>query len=161
MEISQYWQISNRFDPMAVQLADKHYSRQKPGTNQFMPAGSCYVLRTPEGDAVFGVSSPRYTQRDYFIGALVCSIFRNESQHLSSSLILDALTCIRFLAGDASMITYVDAGKIKSSNPGYCFKMAGFLDAGFRSKDKGLVVLHRQKLPAPQMPMLYQLRMAI
>jgi hypothetical protein len=32
---------SHRFDPVGVALADRHYSRQKPGSPQFMPPGSC------------------------------------------------------------------------------------------------------------------------
>lgn len=35
------WCTSNRADPAAARLADRHYNRQKPGTPQFVPTGSC------------------------------------------------------------------------------------------------------------------------
>lgn len=38
------WSLSDRFDPRARGLADRHYNRQKPGTPQFVPPGRCLVL---------------------------------------------------------------------------------------------------------------------
>ena len=35
------WQKSHRADPRACAIADRHYSRQKIGSPQFMPPGSC------------------------------------------------------------------------------------------------------------------------
>lgn len=40
-----WWQPSHRFDPRGVRIADRHYNRQKPGTNQFVPPGRCLVFR--------------------------------------------------------------------------------------------------------------------
>jgi len=53
------WQRSHRFDKRAVALADRHYNRQKPGTPQFMPPGSCRVLVANNNKAVFGLSFPK------------------------------------------------------------------------------------------------------
>jgi hypothetical protein len=39
------------------------------------------------------------------------------------------------------IITYVDQSKVLSTNPGYCFKKAGFRDIG-RSKKRGLLLLY-------------------
>jgi hypothetical protein len=33
------WRLSDRADPAALPLADRHYNRQKPGTPQFVPPG--------------------------------------------------------------------------------------------------------------------------
>jgi len=38
------WRLSHRADQEARQIADRHYSRQKPGTPQFVPPGRCLVL---------------------------------------------------------------------------------------------------------------------
>lgn len=39
------WQLSDRADPEARRIADRHYNRQKPGTPQFVPPGRCLVLK--------------------------------------------------------------------------------------------------------------------
>ena len=92
------WQRSHRFDKRAVALADRHYNRQKPGTPQFMPPGSCRVLVANNNKAVFGLSFPKAEfVKHAWAGAWVCSIFRNEdagplaSQMIRSSL--DSVAC--------------------------------------------------------------------
>src|SRR5262245_22481549 len=87
------WRKSNRFDPLAVQLADRHYNRQKPGSPQFMPPGSCRVLRAVNNKAVFGLSVPKPEfVKHAWAGAWICSIFRNEDAGpLASDMIRDAL----------------------------------------------------------------------
>lgn len=52
------WVVSDRFDPRALPLADRHYNRQKVGSNQFVPPGSCLVLLTPNADALWVTSAP-------------------------------------------------------------------------------------------------------
>lgn len=58
-----------------------------------------------------------------------CTIFRNTSPWLSSSLILLAeMALVRSGAGCGpdGLLTYVWRAKIRSVNPGYCFKKAGW-----------------------------------
>ena len=50
------WRLSWRADPVVARLADGHYSRQKPGTAQFVPPGACLVLRTADASAVWTTS---------------------------------------------------------------------------------------------------------
>ena len=38
------WSLSNRADPFARDIADRHYNRQKIGSPQFVPPGRCVVL---------------------------------------------------------------------------------------------------------------------
>lgn len=72
-----------------------------------------------------------------------CAVFRNESDILSSTLILEAEDIARERwGGDTRVYTYVNQSKIRSSNPGYCFKMAGWLQCGF-TKSKKLVILEK------------------
>lgn len=52
------WRVSHRADPRAVEIADRHYNRQKPGTAQFVPPGRCLVLLAVSGVALWVTSWP-------------------------------------------------------------------------------------------------------
>lgn len=52
------WRRSDRADPAALILADRHYSRQKPGTPQFVQPGRCLVLVTEDRTALWVTSWP-------------------------------------------------------------------------------------------------------
>jgi len=54
-----------------------------------------------------------------------CAIFRNESSRRSSDIILECEEIAFERWGPNRLYTYVDPAKIKSVNPGYCFKQAG------------------------------------
>lgn len=129
------WHVSNRNDPDARRLADRHYSRQKPGSAGFVPPGRCLVLyyHGLDGNAVWVTSYPiaAYVLHEW-AGAWICSMFRNESSVLSSLLIREAVaaTCALWNPPDKGMVTFVHADRIISPNPGYCFKQAGFKYVG-------------------------------
>jgi hypothetical protein len=144
------WRVSHRADPMAVHIADGHYSRQKPGTPQFVPPGRCLVLlaETDTGSALWVTTFPyaEYVHHAW-AGAWGNSMFRNLGAGLSSELIRDAVSATRWRYGDPpalGLVTFVDAAKIASENPGYCYKCAGFRVAG--KTQGGLIAL--QLLPA-------------
>src|SRR5690242_4973937 len=105
-------------------LANRHYSRQTVGRNQFMPPGRTIVIRDAAGLTVFGWLWQQYRD-DQEVG-YNCSIFRNESLRLSSELILEAERIAFEKWGKDRLFTYVDPGQIRSRNPGYCFKCAGW-----------------------------------
>jgi len=73
------WYLSDRADPAARVLADRHYNRQKVGSKQFVPPGPCLVLLTEHADAFWVTSFPfaQYVKHRW-AGAWVCSAFRNE-----------------------------------------------------------------------------------
>lgn len=75
------WQLSHRADPFSADIADRHYSRQKVGSPQFAPAGSCVVFRalTATGRAYWVTSFPfaEWVKHEW-AGAWICSAFRNE-----------------------------------------------------------------------------------
>ena len=71
-----------------------------------------------------------------------CAVFRNESDILSSTLILEAETHAWARWPGARLYTYVNGGAVQSVNPGYCFKMAGWKTCG-TTKAKGLVILEK------------------
>lgn len=49
------WRRVKRCDVAAREMADRHYSRQTPGAQEFMPPGRTFVMLTPDDRAVWGV----------------------------------------------------------------------------------------------------------
>ncbi len=141
-----HWQRVTKFDKRACELADRHYSRRKIGSPQFMPPGQTVVLLLPTADAVFGWWRPDPSSGIRAMNGLdgwTCTIFRNESAMRSSDLILDAelaITEAGHNCGPTGLITYVWDRKIRSVNPGFCFKAAGYQVAG-RSADRRKTLL--------------------
>lgn len=151
MSVSR-WVESGRADAEVVPLADRHYNRQKIGSPQFVPPGRCLVLKTPAVDAFWITSWPfaEYVKHAW-AGAWMCSAFRNESAHLSSELILDAVSCTRAKWPSVpalGMVTFVDASKVRRKrDPGRCYRRAGFRPCG--TTKGGLIAL---QLLAQDMP---------
>lgn len=153
------WHLSSRFDPPAVRIADRHYSRETPGSPQFVAPGRNIVLITPEHNAVWVTRWPEYTQHAW-PGAWECSCFRNESegQYLSSSLIRSAVAATRFFMGGPpcqGMITFIDASKVRHKrDPGRCFVRAGIPRARPPTTKGGLIALQLlgADMPAPLPP---------
>ena len=124
LAFDQNLQVATKFDPELVSLADRHYSRQTPGSWQFLPPGRTLVIRDHAGTVVLAWLHQQF--RDDGETGFNCAIFRNESERLSSQVILE---CERLLVshwGTGRAFTYIDPSKIKSSNPGFCFKRAGW-----------------------------------
>lgn len=134
------WIVTNKGDQECRRLADRHYSRQKIGSRQFCRPGRNLVLKTEGADAVWVTWSGI---RDDGIDAWECTIFRNESTHLSSALIREAIELTLREWGQPppdGIITYVDQTKVRSVNPGFCFLKAGWRKSG-RSKRRNLLRL--------------------
>lgn len=150
------WYLSNAADPQAARIADRHYSRQHPGTRQFSAPGRKLVLLNEEAAALWVSSWPfaEYVRREY-ADAWLCSLFRNESSTLSSTLILEAVAITRWKYGappDSGMVTMIDASKIKSRNPGYCYKCAGFVQVGHTKGGLVILQLKPEDMPPAQEP---------
>ena len=133
-------------DDRARALYRRHYSayRYRDGRRprQFVGPGQHMVLLTLPCDALFvwrlfienGRTEPR---------GVNCAVFRNESPgHLSSELILDAERWAWDRWPDWSLYTFVNPQRIRSTNPGYCFQMAGWMKTGVTKG--GLVILEKQ-----------------
>ncbi len=147
------WTLSHRFDKHVVPIADRHYNRQHVGSPQFAPPGSCHVLKTDDADAFWITSWPMAEYvRHAWPGAWVCSAFRNESPHLSSTLIIEAVaaTLAHYGAAPAlGIVTFVNREKVrKKRDPGRCFLRAGFTRVG--ETRGGLLAF--QMLPAAMPP---------
>jgi hypothetical protein len=140
------WIITKDADPLARLMYERHYScyQYKDGrkrTGGFIGVGEKLVLVTQNYDALFvwlHNTAPRF---DNQVG-VQCSVFRNEGGLLSSNLILQAeeLAKSRWKQ-NARFFTYVNPTKIKSSNPGACFKHANWRQCG--QSAKGLLIFEK------------------
>ena len=130
-------------NPLAAQIANRHYSRIWKGNisqNRFCPPGKRLILIEPSGSWLFVWNQALY-RRDGQTGAC-CVLFRNESARLSSEIILVAEKAWNEKYGISRKFTYVHPEKIRSTNPGFCFKKAGWIAQG-KSK-KGLILLSKE-----------------
>ena len=154
------WRFSNRADPYARAIADRHYNRQKVGAEQFAPPGKCLVLVVddlePAARALWISSAPIATYVQHaWAGAWMCTAFRNEGAGLASELILEAVAATVAAWGPPpplGMVTFVDASKVeRKRQPGRCYIKAGFKVVG--ATQGGLVALQLlpDAFPAPQL----------
>lgn len=144
-----YWREVFDGDPKAFELFYRHYPAvhyqdgRREKDKRFAGIGEKLVLVLPDYSALFvwRLSDPGADGQE----GLCCSVFRNESRYLSSDLIYDAefLASVRF-PGQSRYYTYVNPVKVSSPNPGYCFKMAGWVTIPKRSERRGLHILEKQ-----------------
>ena len=146
------WITTKDGDPTVLNLYERHYSahhyKDKRVRKLCAGPGEKTVLITPAGDAVF--IWRKFISQDRLATGVCCAIFRNESNTLSSRLILAAETYAQARWPDESFYTYINARKIRSTNPGYCFKQAGWHRT--RTTKGGLVVL--EKTPQRETPLI-------
>jgi len=144
--IDGHWLPVKDGDDRARALYRRHYSRELADAKQargripgrtFVNLNDKMVLLTGDCAALF-VWGKRPLVRDGQYG-VVCSIFRNESPVQSSDLIREAMDLAWRRWPGERLFTYVNAAKIRSTNPGACFKYAGWKTCG-KSKG-GLVIL--------------------
>lgn len=159
-----HWHLSHHADRRACSLADRHYSRKTIGAPQMMPPGRKLVLLNGDATAVWGSSWPfaEYVKHAW-AGAWMCTIFRNESTDLSSELIREAVAVTRWYwdIPTLGMITFVDDRKVRSANPGYCFKKAGFRFVGHNKGGQVALQLLPEDMPEAAMPMGIQLGLEV
>ena len=144
-------------DPRGYALFSRHYTAtnhprrrdpSNPSRFQFVGPGEKMVLLLADCRALFVW---RRFIDDSGQRGVNCAVFRNESAELSSHLILEAEQLAWQRWPGERLYTYVDSRKVRSSNPGYCFKAAGWQACGF-TKVRGLLILEKyppQEVPAP------------
>ena len=137
--IEGYWIGIHDGDHRAFDIFKRHYSYRyrtgmTRGSKLFIGQGEKMVLLTQTCDALFAwrlEAFPLDKQE-----GICCTIFRNEGKILSSVLIREAMELAWSRWGNRRLFTYVQPSKIKSINPGYCFKMAGWTNAGWSKGGK-------------------------
>lgn len=161
------WTKSNRADPKARAVADRHYNRQKPGSPQFVPPGRCLVLYAENsmGRALWVTSWP-YAQyvKHQWAGAWMCSAFRNEGAGVASELILEAVAATRAFYGgppELGMVTFIDRKKVKpvmvhgAPTWGRTYALAGFEYVGETKGGLMVMQLRPGKMPSPEEALNY------
>ena len=149
-----HWTLTWRADPEVAAMADRHYSRKTPGAAQFTPPGRVLVLKTPT--ACWATSWPRFGPEVEWKGGLICTLFRNEGDVLSSELIREALAATRWTWPDSlehGMWTFIDPRRVRSRNPGYCFKAAGFERFGLTKSGHVVLAIDGNRFPDPIAPL--------
>lgn len=117
---------TTHFDDECRQLADRHYSRRTVGARQFAYSGRKLVLRDAGGLVLFVWMFPDPAMRMDNQTGYNNAIFRNESTRQSSDIILEAEWHAVAKWGPGRAYTYIDPANVRSANPGYCFKVAGW-----------------------------------
>ena len=139
------WHKISPCDERAFNLYCRHYSKSSSyknsrktnvRTRKITGPGQSIVLLTEDEKALFVWHYNSVKRWDKQTG-VNCSIFRNESKYLSSFLILEAEKWVLEKWPECErLFTYVDSGKIKSENPGFCFKKAGWKPCGISKVNK-------------------------
>jgi hypothetical protein len=128
-------------DDRARAIFKRHYSWHEYRDGRphliFVGPGEKMVLITKECDALF---IWRKFRSDDGQEGVNCAAFRNESNHLSSDLIKQAVELARVRWPNKRFYTYVNPKKIRSENPGTCFIKAGWQKCGV-TKAKKLQIL--------------------
>ncbi len=148
--INAHWLTVRDGDPRAHDIMRRHYSYHRYNDNRrtndkrIAGPGEKMVLITLACDALFVW---RKFNRPDLAGqsGVCCSVFHNESDVLSSELILEAEQLAWARWPGERLYTYVNPRKIRSSNPGYCFLCAGWRRLPQRTTRLGLIIL--EKLP--------------
>lgn len=123
----------------ASAIYDRHYSRNPAsrGDPRVAGPGQKMVLLTPCARALFVWR--KFISKDQQDG-VNCAIFRNEGAGLSSALIRAAMVLGWQRWPGERFYTYVNPRRVRSANPGYCFKVAGWRECGV-TKTRRLTVL--------------------
>jgi len=148
------WCLSTRADPVARELADRHYSRETIGAPQFVPPGRCLVLLSDCARAYWVTSWPYAEYVNHaWAGAWMCSAFRSEGAGVASELIRDAVAATRAYYGEPpalGFVTFIDRAEVRPimvrgvPTWGWTWKRAGFVEVG-ETQERGLLAL--QLLP--------------
>lgn len=146
-----YWLPIKDGDPRAFALMSRHYSfqpyqdgrRQNPtyrNRHLFVGPGRKIVLLGCDELALFVWR--KFIDKSGQQG-VNCAVFHNESGHRASDLIREAEEIAWSIWPSERLYTYVNAKRIRSAVPGYCFRRAKWHHCG--NTAKGLLIF--EKLP--------------
>ena len=125
----------------AKKIFDRHYSKYhyKDGRDPslFCGPGEKIVLVTPGYDALWVWRKFKDNSGQTGVN---CAVFRNEGTQLSSYLILKAEEYAWHRWPNERLYTYISTTKIRSSNPGYCYLMAGWQKCGVTKVNKLIIM---------------------
>lgn len=139
-----FWWLTKDGDKSCLALYERHYSayRYADGRPRYQCVGPGQVifLRTASCDAIFAwrkyIDDTKPKQQ-----GVECAIFRNEGPWLSSELVRQADAIADHCWPGERHYTKVRPKAVRSANPGYCFKRAGWRYCG--KTQNGLSILER------------------
>jgi hypothetical protein len=136
------WERVSCVDPRCLEIFKRHYTYNPLRKNvpRFVGPGEEITLLSIDGKALFVWRKEKYRNDDQT--GINCAVFRNEGDVLSSVLILQAEEIAWRRWPGERLFTFVNARKVESENPGYCFKRAGWKRCG-KSKKKELIILEK------------------
>jgi hypothetical protein len=151
MLIDGHWLTAQDADPRAVAIYRRHYSyvlasekakRGRRPSFAFVGPGEKLVLLTSACDALFAWLNCHDDLRTDGQTGVLCTVFRNESTILSSVLVAEADDLAWAKWPDQSRhYTFVHPGRVRSINPGCCFRKAGWTRCG--TSKTGLLIFER------------------
>jgi len=130
------WRVSHKGHPRMLAFADRHYTRQTKGSNQFCRPGKNLVLLLSDGSAGWVTWRPLpEVGRSDNLEAWECTLFRNEGETRSSVLVEQATAMVFREWGWPPRDGFITAIGIeqtkrrrgKTSAPGTCYLAAGWL----------------------------------
>src|SRR3990167_11361956 len=133
--VEGHWLGVHDGDARALAIFKRHYSYRRRASGQargsptFVGQGQKLVLLTLDCTALFVWQFSTVARIDHQAGVR-CSVFRNEGPVRSSDLIREAEQLAWQRWPGQRLFTYVWDAKVKSVNPGYSFKMAGWRACG-------------------------------
>jgi hypothetical protein len=130
--VSTHWCLTRDGDAYGYELARRHYSARNYKTQRqrlFVGPGRKLVLLSKDGTSLFVWRAFKDDTQPPQAG-WNCALFRNEGTELSSGLIKEAVEVVFKHWGRARCYTLVNAKKIRGTNPGCCFKKAGWRQCG-------------------------------
>jgi hypothetical protein len=141
-----YWIPIKDGNEWALKIFKRHYSYHPYADGRkpklFSGPGEKLVLIGADGKALFVWR--KFISKDGQRG-INCAIFRNEGDRLSSELILEAEKLAWIKWPGERFYTYVHPKKIRSQNPGCCFKKAGWTVCG-ETKCNRLIILEKKRI---------------
>lgn len=158
------WRLSHKADPVAVALADRHYSRRGRcvGSKQIGTPARQLVLVSQDGDALWETRWPKGDKVWHrWPGAWICGYFRNESPDLASELIRQAVAATRWKWPEVpalGMVTWIEPREVTPVMVRGCptwgrtWTLAGFEFDGWTKKGKLAFVLRPERMPPPEPP---------
>jgi hypothetical protein len=143
-----YWEQIRDGDERAFQIYSRHYTfpKRRTGTGKngkrIAGPGETIILLGKDEKALFVWRKQRYARNGQF--GINCVIFRNENPRtkenptgqLSSDILLEAEQFAELKWPGERLFTYVNPKKVKSANPGYCYKAVGWHFCGITKKRK-------------------------
>jgi hypothetical protein len=138
-QVSEHWLLTSDGDADAFLLFRRHYSctNANPRVRLLVGPGEKMLLISRAGDAIFAWRRTHYRLDGQ--NGVNCAVFRNEGDTLSSVLIAEAMEIAWRRWPGERLFTFVNPERIRSRNPGCCFKKAGWRECGRTAA--GLLIL--------------------